>query len=78
MPMVLNTSFNIRGQPIVHLPEQAIECFLTTGMDALFLEDYVLVKRTESAAARFSDDELQQRSARTPRDGGSERRPTSR
>ena len=43
--------------------EQAIECFLTTGMDALFLEDYVLVKRTESAAAEFDDDELQQRHA---------------
>jgi carbamoyltransferase len=63
VPMVLNTSFNVRGQPIVHLPEQAIECFLTTGMDALFLEDFVLVKRTESAAARFSTDELQQRHA---------------
>ncbi len=63
VPMVLNTSFNIRGQPIVHLPEQAIECFLTTGMDALFLEDFVLVKRTESAAAEFSQDELQQRHA---------------
>lgn len=61
VPMVLNTSFNIRGQPIVHLPEQAIECFLTTGMDALFLEDLVLVKRTESAAAGFSDEELHQR-----------------
>lgn len=63
VPMVLNTSFNIRGQPIVHLPEQAIECFLTTGMDALFLEDFVLVKRTESAAAEFSEDDLQQRHA---------------
>jgi carbamoyltransferase len=63
VPMVLNTSFNIRGQPIVHSPEQAIECFLTTGMDALFLEDFVLVKRTESAAAAFSDEELQQRHA---------------
>jgi len=60
VPMVLNTSFNIRGQPIVHLPEQAIECFLTTGMDALFLEDFVLIKRTESAAAQFSADALRQ------------------
>jgi carbamoyltransferase len=63
VPMVLNTSFNIRGQPIVHLPEQAIECFLTTGMDALFLEDFVLVKCTASAAAGFSNEVLQQRHA---------------
>jgi len=63
VPMVLNTSFNIRGQPIVHRPEQAIECFLTTGMDALFLEDFVLVKRSKSAASGFTDDELQQRHA---------------
>jgi carbamoyltransferase len=44
VPMVLNTSFNVRGEPIVHEPEQAVECFLKTGMDALFLGDYVLTK----------------------------------
>jgi len=58
VPMVLNTSFNIRGKPIVHTPQDAIECFLTTGMDALFLGDYVLVKKTESAASQFSDEDL--------------------
>lgn len=63
VPLVLNTSFNIRGQPIVHLPEQAIECFLDTGMDALFLEDFVLVKRDESAEGAFSEDELRRRHA---------------
>jgi carbamoyltransferase len=50
VPMVLNTSFNIRGEPIVHHPEQAVDCFLKTGLDALFLGDYVLTKTTESAA----------------------------
>lgn len=58
VPIVLNTSFNIRGEPIVRTPEQAIECFLKTGMDALFLGDYVLTKRVESAAREFSQDEL--------------------
>jgi carbamoyltransferase len=58
VPVVLNTSFNIRGQPIVHLPEQAIECFLGTGMDALFLEDYVLTKSVESAASEFTEEQL--------------------
>ncbi len=59
VPVVLNTSFNIRGKPIVHTPEDAIECFMTTGMDALFIGDYVLTKRTESAAGEFTDEQLQ-------------------
>ena len=58
VPIVLNTSFNIRGEPIVHQPEQAIECFLKTGMDALFLGDYVLTKRTASAAKEMSNEQL--------------------
>lgn len=41
---ILNTSFNIRGQPIINSPEEAIECFLKTGIDALFLEHYMLKK----------------------------------
>ena len=59
VPMVLNTSFNIRGEPIVHRPEQAIECFQNTGMDALFLGDYLLTKRTHSAALDLTDEQLQ-------------------
>jgi carbamoyltransferase len=58
VPMVLNTSFNIRGEPIVHQPEQAVECFLKTGMDALFIGKYVLTKRTESAAKAFTEEQL--------------------
>lgn len=42
--MVLNTSFNIKGQPIVNTPADAIETFLNTGIDYLFLEN-VLVSR---------------------------------
>jgi carbamoyltransferase len=40
--MVLNTSFNVKGQPIVNTPEQAIETFLNCGIDYLFLEDSLL------------------------------------
>jgi carbamoyltransferase len=58
VPMVLNTSFNIRGEPIVNTPQQAIDCFLRTGMDALFLGDYMLIKQTESAAGDLTDDQL--------------------
>lgn len=43
-PMVLNTSFNIRGEPIVNSPSDAVKCYLTTGMDFLVLEDALLVK----------------------------------
>lgn len=55
---VLNTSYNIRGEPIVNTPEEAIECYVKTGMDALFLGDYLLSKDTESAAAEMSDEQV--------------------
>jgi carbamoyltransferase len=58
VPIVLNTSFNIRGEPIVHRPEQAVECFLKTGMDALFLGDYMLTKTVQSAARELTEDQL--------------------
>jgi carbamoyltransferase len=44
VPILLNTSFNVRGEPIVCTPGDAIRCFLGTGLDALVLED-VLVFR---------------------------------
>jgi carbamoyltransferase len=44
VPVVLNTSFNLRGEPIVHRPEEALADFLGTGMDALFLGPYLLEK----------------------------------
>jgi carbamoyltransferase len=43
--MVLNTSFNVRGQPIVNTPQEAIETFLTTGIEFLFLENCILARR---------------------------------
>jgi len=45
--MVLNTSFNVKGQPIVNTPHEAIETFLGTGIEFLFLENYHV---TRSAA----------------------------
>ena len=41
---VLNTSFNIRGEPIINTVDEAIKCLMTTGLDALFVEDYLVVK----------------------------------
>jgi carbamoyltransferase len=46
-PVIVNTSFNIRGEPIVCTPEDAYRCFLATDMDALILEDHVLLKREQ-------------------------------
>jgi carbamoyltransferase len=44
VPVVLNTSFNVRGEPIVRTPSEALDCFERTDMDALFLGD-VLVRK---------------------------------
>jgi carbamoyltransferase len=43
--MVLNTSFNIKGQPIVNTPSEALETFLGTGIDCLFLGNNLIVRR---------------------------------
>jgi len=43
--MLLNTSFNVKGQPIVNTPEQAIETFLATSIDGMFLENIFVRRR---------------------------------
>jgi carbamoyltransferase len=48
VPVVLNTSFN-ENEPIVHRPEEALDCFLRTGMDALVLENTVIEKPARGA-----------------------------
>jgi carbamoyltransferase len=48
-PVVINTSFNVRGEPIVCTPEQAYRCFMATHIDALVLERFVLVKKDSNA-----------------------------
>jgi carbamoyltransferase len=42
--MVLNTSFNVKGQPIVNTPQEAIETFLNTGIEFLFLENALVAR----------------------------------
>jgi len=44
VPVVLNTSFNIQGEPVVESPKDAIRCFWSTGLDALVIGNYVLTK----------------------------------
>ena len=43
-PVLINTSFNVRGEPIVATPEDAIRCFQATGMDVLVLGSRVICK----------------------------------
>ena len=43
-PVVLNTSFNIQGEPLVESPQDAIRCFFSTGLDVLIIGDYILTK----------------------------------
>jgi len=44
-PLVVNTSFNVRGEPIVCTPENAFDCFLKTGMDYLVLGPFLIDKK---------------------------------
>ena len=48
-PVIVNTSFNIRGEPIVCTPEDALRCFMGTDIDCLVLDDYLLLKDAQPA-----------------------------
>ncbi|MBZ5595290.1 MAG: carbamoyltransferase [Acidobacteriia bacterium] len=50
--MVLNTSFNVKGQPIVNTPREAIETFLGTGIDCLFVEDILITRGQADKGSR--------------------------
>ena len=43
-PVLLNTSFNVKGQPIVNSPNDAIDCFLSTNIDVLAIGDFIIEK----------------------------------
>lgn len=49
--VIVNTSFNIRGEPIVNTPADAYRCFMFTDMDALVLEDCICLKERQPAMA---------------------------
>ncbi len=53
-PVIVNTSFNVRGEPIVCTPEDAYRCFMRTDMDALVLETFILAKEDQTPT---SDDQ---------------------
>jgi carbamoyltransferase len=47
VPVIINTSFNVRGEPIVCSPEDAYRCFMRTHMDYLVLGPYLLDKKNQ-------------------------------
>jgi carbamoyltransferase len=47
--VIVNTSFNVRGEPIVCTPEDAYRCFMRTAMDVLVLESFILMKDAQAA-----------------------------
>ncbi len=50
-PIIINTSFNVRGEPIVNSPQDAYRCFMRTNMDCLVLEDFLIEKREQEFIA---------------------------
>ncbi|MBD0369465.1 MAG: carbamoyltransferase [Pyrinomonadaceae bacterium] len=54
-PVIVNTSFNVRGEPIVCTPEDAYRCFMRTEMDYLVLENFILDKREQKALEEKGD-----------------------
>lgn len=52
--VLINTSFNVRGEPIVCTPREAFDCFMRTGMDYLVLGNHLLKKEEQAAAPRLS------------------------
>jgi len=55
-PVIINTSFNIRGEPIVCTPEHAYRCFMATNMDVLVMENQVLYKEEQPRTAQSEID----------------------
>ena len=53
-PVIVNTSFNVRGEPIVGAPEDAYRCFMRTDMDVLVLENFILEKTEQTPLAEDS------------------------
>ena len=47
-PILINTSFNIRGEPIVCSPKDAFKCFIGTDIDVLIIENFLLLKNKQT------------------------------
>ena len=47
-PILVNTSFNVRGEPIVCSPDDAFNCFMGTELDALVVNNFILLKDSQN------------------------------
>ena len=47
--VLINTSFNVKGEPIVNNPEDAFKCFMRTDMDYLVIENYIYNKKKQNS-----------------------------
>jgi len=56
-PVIINTSFNVRGEPIVCTPADAYRCFMGTNMDVLVVGNFILYKTEQPRAGRTGTDE---------------------
>ncbi|HMS16906.1 MAG TPA: carbamoyltransferase C-terminal domain-containing protein, partial [Planctomycetota bacterium] len=54
-PVIINTSFNVRGEPIVNTPEDAWRCFMGTNIDALVVENVLLLKEDQAVSTLDRD-----------------------
>ena len=57
MPILVNTSFNVRGEPIVCSPTDAFKCFMGTELDVLAVGDYFLTKEAQDENLKESYEE---------------------
>lgn len=51
-PVIINTSFNVRGEPIVCTPQEALTCFMRTNMDYLVMENFLIAKKDQKEIAK--------------------------
>ncbi len=52
-PVLINTSFNVRGEPIVCTPKDAFRCFMGTDLDVLVIENFMLIKREQDHSLKL-------------------------
>ena len=57
VPILINTSFNVRGEPIVCNARDAFKCFMGTEMDILAIGDFVLYKQEQDEALKENYEE---------------------
>jgi carbamoyltransferase len=51
-PIIVNTSFNIRGEPIICTPKDALRCFMSTELDVLSVGNFILFKKEQNLSLK--------------------------